>query len=573
MPNGFRALLAQSRGVVRNDLRSDPVLRYVLLLSLLFAGFWFWWRIPNFATPDEFRRIGQPMELGRYLVVDPGLGSIRRAAEAGVGRDATTYLHGLVLLPLFFAVVILGKLGSLLAVSGVESTFALWNGIPAWFWAASLLITRVLNVMLVVCSVYATYRIGTVLENRRAGRIAGLALALSLAVIANAHEVNEDTPMLLLLLAVLYLSIRYLHTSNETYFLAGCFLGGLTVAFKLTGGVVVLFLGTAYLLVALDADEPLHTLWRPRLVGLGLLVGAATIYVGIPNLLLKGPDWFIYDRVLGSFASKSAESVTPQGYNTLLAYLNGLGWPLAIASVIGILAGFKRTLTVDSERTGELILLVGLLTYLGIFFGFWNSIRTHHILPSVPLLVLPVGVTVSRALETRERYGRVLLATLLVTTALYAAAGTYQYSTAPRDEATEWLASGSPPETTVAVFENSPAHVGIVHGREVDHFQFGRAASFPGEPFTEWLLETPEREPEYIQTDGTIRGSSEYPRRATFRKRLIDGDHFGYVVAAEFGERPKERTRREELLYTGLVPEIEKRRGYVVIYARNESLA
>jgi hypothetical protein len=508
------------------------------------------------------------MEVGRYLFTDPGFGAVRRAAEEGVGLDATTYLHGLVLFPLFIAIVLLGELGSLLSVSGAESTFALWNSVPAWFWAASLVITRLLNVVLVVCSVYVTYRIGTVLADRRAGRIAALFTSLSIAVIHTAHEVNEDTPALFLLLVVLYLSILYTRTESRQYFLIGCALGGLAIAFKLTAGVAVVFLGSAYFLTALEKPNPVVALWKPRLLTYGLLLGVVTIYVGIPDLLLRGPEWFVDARIIGGQSSKAGVTDIPRGYSALLAYLNGLGLPLFIGAFSGLLATLRQFVRSESTKnisTGTIVLLTGLAVYLVIFLGVWRSFRTHHILPSVPLLLILFGAAFSRHFEQRADIARVVFAVMLLTTALYAGAGLYKFTNDARDEAADWMESEADSEATVAVFSNTPTKHGLVHGQPVSHYHFGRAAEFPGDPYTEWLLETPSREPEYIMHNGGIRDSDEYPRRAEFNERLMDGDHYGYVVAAEFGERQQTQSRRSELLYAGIEPNIEKRHGYTII--------
>lgn len=557
---------------IHDDLQSDPLLRYILLLAVFVSGFWFWWRIPNFATSDEYRRIGQPMKLGRFLFTDSVADAIHQAAQEGVGRDATTYLHGLMLLPLFLAVVLLGELETLISVSGAESTFALWNAVPAWFWTAALVITRLLNVVLVVGAVYVTYRIGTVITDRQAGRAAAVFTTLSLGVIHTAHEVNEDTPALFLLLVVLYLSIRYVQTENNQYFLAGCALGGLAIAFKLTAGVAVIFLGAAYILSASQKSEPIVALWQPRLLGYGLALGVIIIYVSIPNLLLRGPEWLIESRIIGSHAEKAVGTNIPLGYSALLAYLNGLGLPLAVGTAVGLLATIKR-IKQKVHYDGELIIFAGLVVYLLVFFGLWDQFRTHHVLPSIPLLIILFGCTVSRHLENPTKIVRGTLAVMLLTTALYAGTGLYAFTDDPRDEAAEWIEKETQPEDIVTVFENSPAHVGIVHGRPVDHYSFGRAADFPGEPYTEWLLSTPDREPEYIQTSGVIRDSEQYPRRAEFIDRLMNGDQYGYVVAAEFGERPKEQSRRAEVLQAGIDPKIEKRSEYMVIFAKNKSLA
>jgi hypothetical protein len=558
---------------VRDDIRSDPKLKYILALSLFVSAFWFWWRIPNFVTPDEYRRVAQPMKVAYFVFSDPGIDALHRLAEEEAGRDATTYLHGLALIPVFILVVLSGELNTLMEAGsvGVDNIFALWNMVPAWFWTASLVVTRLLNVILVVCSVYMTYRIGTELADRQAGRIASIFTALSLAVIHTAHEVNEDTPALFLLLVVFYLSILYVRTEDRQYFLLGCALGGLAIAFKLTAGIAVIFLGTAFVLVALDKPDPLGALWQPRPLIYGLLLGSITIYVGIPNLLLRGPEWIIDARIVGSFSNKTAATVAPQGYNALLAYLNSLGFPLAIASISGGAVTLYQLITRADRNKGEIILLAGLGSYLLVFFVLWQDFSTHHVLPSIPLLVLTFGITLSRYAETRTNVARVVFVVLLLTTSLYAGIGLYQFTNDPRDEAADWLKSNADPDDTVAVFSNSPTGHGLVHGQPIDHYTFGREPGDPGEPYTEWLVSTPDRGPEYIMHSGSTGSPEQHPRRAEFYDQLMNGDHHGYIVAAEFGARPEVRGRISELLLAGVIPTIEKRKHYKIIFAKNES--
>jgi hypothetical protein len=392
-------------------------------------------------------------------------------------------------------------------------------------------------------------------------------------VIHTAHEVNEDTPGLFLLLVVLYLSILYVRTEDRQYFLLGCALGGLAIAFKLTAGIAVIFLGTAFVLVALNKPDPIGALWQPRLLIYGLILGSILIYVGIPNLLLRGPEWLIEERLIGSLDNKTAASVTPQGYNALLTYLNGLGLPLAIASISGVPLTVHRLVTKDNQPKGEIVLLTGIISYLVVFFVLWQDFNTHHVLLSIPLLLLSLGITISRYFETQQDVTRVIFIVLLLTTSLYAGAGLYQFTNDPRDETADWLAKNANPDITVTTFSDSPAGDGLVHGFSIDHYKFGREPGDPGEPYTEWLVSTPDRNPEYILLTGNRDANPEqHPRRAEFYDRLINGDHYGYVVAAEFGESPEKQSRITKILTAGVIPHLEKRKDYKIILSKNESL-
>jgi hypothetical protein len=213
---------------------------------------------------------------------------------------------------------------------------------------------------------------------------------------------------------------------------------------------------------------------------------------------------------------------------------------------------------------------MGTIVYLLVFFVLWSDFKTHHILPSVPLLMISFGIAFSKYSNEWPSYAWIVLVIILLSTTLYVGVGLMKFTDDPRDEATNWLETEADTEAVMTVFGNSPPKAGLVHGQPIDHYQFGQTSE-PGESYTEWILSTPDRNPRYIQTTPTIRNEDRFPRREKFNTRLIDGDHYGYVVAAEFGERPRVRSRQQTILYAGIEPNIEKRYKYVVILKLNQS--
>jgi hypothetical protein len=307
----------------------------------------------------------------------------------------------------------------------------------------------------------------------------------------------------------------------------------------------------------------------------GLCLGAIIIYIGIPNLLVRGPEWFLGTRLQGQTALKSLSTV-PQGYSALLAYLNGLGLPLFIAVTVGFLYNIQKLVGSRDWYNPQCMLILGIVGYLLVFVFWWNNFKTHHVLPSIPLLILSFAIAFSEA--NIDRYNldvfntnvlRVCLIIMIVFTSTYAGIGLLQFADDPRDEATEWLKTEITTGETMTVFVNSPPKVGLVHGQQVDHYQFGQTLD-PGEDYTDWIVSTPDREPEYIQTILTIRGENEYPDRAEFNDQLIRGGEFNYTVTAEFGETPTKRSLRENILFAGVIPKMEKTYDYLVILEKKE---
>lgn len=583
-----RTRVGRAVGRVREDLRTDPALGYLLLLAVLTCGFGIWFRVPNFAGPDEYSRLVQPMKVAGRVAADPGLESLQSAVLDGRALGATFYLFGLVLAPMFLVVVLTGRLGEFVALGNITSRWELWHAAPEWFWTGAILLGRLLTVAFGVGCVYLTYRIGTEFRGRATGRLAALFLSLSVGFVAQTHELGEDVPSLFFVLLTVLLAARYTRRGDRTVFLAGALTGGVAIAIKLSGGVAAVALGVAHLDRARRADDTVDALLRPGVVLGGLGVGVLAIYVGIPSVLVGGPGELL-ERISGTVASKTSKTGgldAPIAYWFLRQYVRGLGAPLFLAAVAGVVAALGRTV-LRREEPSPLAVLLGtvVMTYV-LVYARWEFVRLRHLVPTFPVLLVVLSAEVSRWYDGgRARRGlQVALVLLVVTSGASVAAAEYTYVTDPRDDATDWLATNAPEDATVEVYENSIADVGVPHGANVSHYPFRENEAtntsslvLDETAYTEWMLAMPDRSPAYVQLTAAelayvtpIDPASErFPERRQFVERL-EGEEHNYTLVAEFGDRSRPETLREDLLRAALDPELPGRERYVAIYERTD---
>lgn len=582
IPDRLRSSAVQILG----DLRSDPVLRWVLVLAVLLFGFGIWFRVPNFAGPDEFSRLIQPMKIAGRFVSEPSFESLQRAATDGRALGATIYLHGLILLPLFVLVLVSGNLGQFVQLGGIESRWALWHAAPDWFWTGAVLLGRLLNLVLALCCVYLLYRLGVRLEDRWTGRVAAAGLTVTFGFAEAAHLVGEDIPMVICLLTTVLLSVRYVENGSSRVFYLSCLTAGATVAFKLTGGSAVLAVGASYLLRALVADDGRAALARPVQLSVGGAIGLAVICLGFPSVLLGGPSELV-TRVLHTSGQKTT---LPGGFRAgigfwlLRGYLAGFGLPLAV----GILAGVGVWVLTGWDRREfdprTFVVLTPIMVTLAVF-STWNYVRVHHLLPTFPLLLIVGALGTRRLAGSYEQSARLALALLFVSGAVFTGVGDFMIATDPRDEATEWLVERTDSGDTVEVYENSVADVAAVHGQPTSHYGFQEEnATYDSSlvlnetAYTEWMVDMPERRPEYIQLTGAALRYTEpahpdferFPRRRAYVTDLLNGE-YNYSVVARFGSRQYRSSALERLLLAGLVPAPESREDVVIILARDPS--
>ncbi|ELZ24080.1 dolichyl-phosphate-mannose-protein mannosyltransferase [Halosimplex carlsbadense 2-9-1] len=580
---------------LRADLEADPYLPYLLAVALATCGFGVWFRVPNFAAPDEYSRLIQPMKVAGGFVADPSFEAIRAGITDGRALGATFYLYALTLAPVFLVVLLTGRLGEFAALGTIQSRWELWHAAPAWFWTGAVLVGRFVNVALGVGCVYLTYRLGVELRDRFAGRLAALLLALSVGFVSQAHLVGEDVPMLFLLLATVLLANRYVQEGRTADFLLGALTGGLAIAFKLNGGVAAVVLGVALLVRAARSDDPLAELLRPRVVVGGLVVGAVAVVVGIPSVLVGGVPELVarITDTVGSKTGKTGGFAAPIEYWFGYQYLRGLGLPLFVGALAGVAATAWRLVARRGAGVHPLTwLLLVTIAFPLVVYARWEFVRLRHLVPTFPALFALLAAEVSRRRPvatgaSRDRGWRVLrvgLAVLLLTAGGFVVAAEYEYVTDPRDQAADWIETNTAADATVEVYENSIADVGVPHGRETSHFSFPeeRATNdsdlvLNESSYTAWMLAMPDRQPEYIQlTDGDLdyvdpdaTEYAQYPERRAYLRALLDGE-YEYRVVATFGDPPigERESAADRLVDAALRPAVEGRQRGVVLLER-----
>ena len=232
------------RARVREDFRSDPYLPYIMVAATLLASFWFFHRIPNFATRDEKDRLIDAMVPYGRVLADPSIESLQEGVTwSRVPFGATLYLFALALLPVIAVTVLTGQ-GEIFASIGFPNPafgyYNLWVGTPEWVWTWSIAIVRLFNVAFALGSVYLTYRLGTAVVDRPTGRLAATILTLTFGFLTIAHEGGEDMPALFFVLLALNFLYVYVESGERLPFYVGAACGGAAIAFKLTAAPVIL---------------------------------------------------------------------------------------------------------------------------------------------------------------------------------------------------------------------------------------------------------------------------------------------------------------------------------------------
>jgi hypothetical protein len=550
---------------IREDLQSDPYLPYILLLSAFLAYFWIWHRLPNFATRDERWRVVDPIEAAAALSEEWSLDSLREGVTFWRSYGATFYVAAVALVPVAVVVVATDQVGPFLDMGRhwPDGVFFWehWLRTPGWIWTASILPVRLVNATLAVASVYVMYRIGTTMRDRAAGRLAALLLTVTWGVLVLAHEAGEDLPAMFLTLLAFYFALRYVESGRTRTYYWGCVAGALAIGMKLSAGVSVIVLGAAFFIRAKREHGRFHHRYvRPLFLFGGATIGVAVIWIGYPSVLIEGDPGALFDRISRGSSGKDSPHgwrVKPSWWWILRGYLHGLGLPLFVAAVGSALGSLALLRERSPAADGVRLALIGVGSLLALTSP-WSYVRMHHLLLTFPLLVVLVTVASFRVRDRRPGLGRALMAVLLVTSGVYAVGGDLAYASQPRDQATDWLADRSTPNTTIETYLGDPQEASIPHDADISRGPPGTVhrrcpdyivLSYHGE----MLALAPDEWGKSARRVGT-------PRTQRFYRNLLAETTYPYEIAERFGRQPRflegktQRSTFEEMLHVGLRP-------------------
>lgn len=543
---------AAAKARVLSDLRNDRYLRYVLLAALVLAGFYFWHRIPNFATWDEHNRLLDPLVAYSSVLSNPSPAGLHEGVSWGRAPfGATFYVYAIAVLPVVLAAVLTGNGEAITRIGFPADTYAhypVWASTPEWVWTWSLVFVRLTNVVFAVVTVYLVYRLGTELRNRWTGRLAAALLTVTFGFLKLAKEGGEDVPATMCLVLAVLCLLRYVRTGRRRQFFLASVAGGAAIAFKLTIAPLVLLFGLAFVLSARTEDGPWReVLFRPRFLLTGAGIGAATILLGFPTALVGHVD-LVAVRI-GGGAGRTTTAVGPTAplwWWFLRTYVSAFGWPLLVATAGGVLATIAalwrlapETIRAPAPGFDERLLLLAGVGCFWLLFSTWHDFRVHHLLPTIPLLVVLLADSLWRLCDCRRTVGRVLVAVLLVSSTLYAAVGVGMYASMPRDEATEWLSDNADDDATMETYYHGFLENAVPHDMRLN--PIWRGADDPSVEACPTYIQVGYKELLYLQDiPDDQRGydvDSRVDERARYVRALLEGE-YNYEVVAEFGDRP-----------------------------------
>lgn len=239
--------------------------------------------------------------------------------------------------------------------------------------------------------------LGTRLGGRHLGLVGALYFAFTVLAIQAAHFGTTDSLLTLLGIALAYTSLNLYDNNRRRDFIMAGSLIGFGVAIKITA----LVFGPLPLLaiVVREMSEGRVTWSRLRALagklGLALLASIIACLLGAPYYLLDAASWLQAMRVEWSDATSGMADYTRQfiGTTPYLFLIQNfpwtLGWPLTVASLVGVgvvgVETVRRWPTVTSRRW---MIILGWVSIYFIFFGRVHDKYIRYTLPLTPILAL-----------------------------------------------------------------------------------------------------------------------------------------------------------------------------------------
>lgn len=256
------------------------------------------------------------------------------------------------------------------------------------------LLARGTSAVLGTVTVGLTYVLGHRIYDRRTGLLAALMLAVAFIHVRDAHYAVTDTLITLLVLACMLSSMLYYSSRRYSHLVLAGLTGGAAIGLKYLPAPVLIVPVLAFLFQIRVRS------WRWEIAVAQLFLFTATTMVGFllafPALLIS-PDLFrlhlsqAFGQAAHSLGNFSVDT-TPSWLYYLRTLAWGLGWPLLLAALAGMLLALIR------HRHEDILILAAVSGYY-LSISLVSTYFARYVLPLAPLLVLLAAGAMAAALK------------------------------------------------------------------------------------------------------------------------------------------------------------------------------
>jgi len=322
--------------------------------------------------------------------------------------------------------------------------------------SAKLIGSRFVTLALYLGTITLAYNFSRRSCGRFAAVIIAFVFATSAGLIAYAHFLTADVPLLFWMLAAFLAAHQLVSVPTiRSYAMAG-FLTGLAIATKYNGLAVGISLLVAHLLATENAPMREKILNRKLAIGLGMIL--LGFYVGCPTAPYEPKKFwhdFIYNYTVTPRYAGQADRPNYLGALGRIPEILGLPGAIVIgglAILSGIVVLRRRNLSDAATRAFTLSSAVFLLYFFKI--GTFPRSETRYVLPAIPFLVLMVGP----ALQAFQRQRWILA--LLVPVLIYNSVCSYligtRFNDDPRMKAQLWVVKNAEAGSVLESSGNCP---------------------------------------------------------------------------------------------------------------------
>ena len=294
---------------------------------------------------------------------------------------------------------------------GIDGCTAAWSR----NWAPVFMTARIVTATAGIAAVAAVLAIGRRLHPL-AGWFAGTFLAVAFLHVRDSHYGVTDVPMTTLLLAAILMILRAHEQPSRGRFLAAGLVAGLAASTKYNAVIVG---ASAVVSQALAWGSPGDgRAFRHTRLFWFTIAAAGGFLIGTPYAVIA-PARVWHDAHAESLHLLAGHAgIRPDigwRYHALVTLPQGIGWPLFIAGLVGLVVAFVR-----KPREAGLIFAFPVVYYF--IAGRGYTVFTRYMVPVVPFLCLGAGAAIAALSESRVlgtiRVRRLVAAALAILCAL-----------------------------------------------------------------------------------------------------------------------------------------------------------